>query len=317
MVLISDPLEAADSGGGEEAVRVLFLGVDGVMISRSTQRNVYQRISERQQYGLRVTPDRSARLALGVLLGLTGAKVCLASSWLWHTLKDGTSGADLSIQRLALQGDQWHSPPTVFDPKGDRQAFNREHGRNPDYSSMPLLIRTMLDDLTGRGVDVQGWAFVDDDPYDLFRYDKSLRRNFVKVDSDKGFDITTAMEACRRMGVPLKSETLPNLHKYRQEWWNLRSEDLMNEGEETRPDPNGPQTALDESIGIIDLDLMEIGHRIRERRKRFGLTVVDLASALKVSFGTIDEIERGSSAVSIGDMMRAARTVGVDFVAKE
>ena len=54
-----------------------------------------------------------------------------------------------------------------------------------------------------------------------------------------------------------------------------------------------------------------IGHRIRERRRRLGISQAGLAEAVGVTFQQIQKYERGANRVSASMLTRIARTLNV------
>lgn len=60
-----------------------------------------------------------------------------------------------------------------------------------------------------------------------------------------------------------------------------------------------------------------LGHQIRMARQERALTVAELAARAGVSERTISQIERGSNAVSIGNVFNAAVSVGLPLFGAE
>lgn len=66
--------------------------------------------------------------------------------------------------------------------------------------------------------------------------------------------------------------------------------------------------------GHLDRDFLhEVGSRIRERRKKQGLTVQHLAERAGISRRLLTQIEHGQANPSLVSMTRLARQLGVDF----
>lgn len=209
--------------GDGAPLRVLFLDMDGVMISISAQRDRERHLEDRARYGHAVTPDRSARLALDFLLQLTGAKVCLASAWAWHKFLDGTPGLDHAIEQLQLEPDQWFEPRSFYDPAADREAFRETMWRDPEHQHKGFLIHNTL---ANAALDRQiaGWALVDDD-FGGILFDKMKGRGLVKVEQFMGLDIPAALNAARTMRVEISEQVLDQARELQRAWKALRDED--------------------------------------------------------------------------------------------
>lgn len=58
-----------------------------------------------------------------------------------------------------------------------------------------------------------------------------------------------------------------------------------------------------------------IGHEVRARRKKLGLTVADLASATDISLGMLSKIENGNTSPSLTTLQALARALGMPLTA--
>lgn len=217
-----------------QPLRVLFLDMDGVMISNTAQRDLDRYQSDRAKYGHAVTIDRSARLALDFLLQLTGARVCLATGWAWHTFRgvtpgvpgfnDVTPGLGLAIERLQLELEQWFDWKSVFEPARHRDKFFARMQRHPRHDDKGLLIRETLASAEERGLKVESWALVDDD-FGGVLFDNMKGRGIVKVDGYVGLDVPAALAAAREMGVGIGQQDLEKARSLQKQWRTLRDED--------------------------------------------------------------------------------------------
>jgi len=86
-----------------QAARVLFLDMDGVMISDVGMKCLPANREDVRAHGY----SASALFALEMLLARTGARICLATTWLWSDFKDGTPGLEMAICKLSLPDDRY------------------------------------------------------------------------------------------------------------------------------------------------------------------------------------------------------------------
>src|SRR5258708_8078605 len=56
-----------------------------------------------------------------------------------------------------------------------------------------------------------------------------------------------------------------------------------------------------------------LGREMRNRRKRRGLTILDLAAAIGKSTGYVSQVERNRSAPSVADLQKVATALGVQM----
>jgi len=195
-----------------------------VMISNPAQRDLDRYQSDRAKYGHAVTIDRSARLAFDFLLQITGAKVCLATGWAWHTFYKTTPGLGLAIEQLQLEPGQWFDRKSVFEPERHQARFFELMQRHPRHEDKGLLIRETLAAASERGLEVEGWALLDDDFGDAL-FDKMKGRGIVKVDGNVGLDVPAALTAARKMGVEIGEQDLDQARSLQKQWKFLRDQD--------------------------------------------------------------------------------------------
>ena len=58
-------------------------------------------------------------------------KVCLATSWLWHTFRDDSFTQDVAVERLRLREGQWFDPPAIYEMRVSEAAYLERHGHLP------------------------------------------------------------------------------------------------------------------------------------------------------------------------------------------
>jgi len=205
-------------------LRVIFLDIDGVMITEPAREQFEKHRADRARYGIAVEPDRASRFILEKMMDLLDVKVCLATTWLWHTLRDDSFAQDAAVERLRLRDDQWFDPPAIYDMRVTEKAYLDRYGRLPVYGSKYTLIADVLHAAKDRGRPVDGWAFVDDDPGKLFETRDFHIPNFVRVDPRLGLRVNTINQVAKKMKVDL-SDRLTELLDIRERWVEIRQED--------------------------------------------------------------------------------------------
>lgn len=60
-------------------------------------------------------------------------------------------------------------------------------------------------------------------------------------------------------------------------------------------------------------DALDLGGRIRERRRRLGLTQIDLAGVARVTPRLIGELERGKATARVDGVLRVLAALGLDL----
>ena len=64
---------------------------------------------------------------------------------------------------------------------------------------------------------------------------------------------------------------------------------------------------------VVTNSPLEIGQNIRERRKKLGYTLEDVALANNCSIRFLSELERGKPGAGIGKIIQIANSIGLDF----
>src|SRR5262245_23373838 len=85
----------------------------------------------------------------------------------------------------------------------------------------------------------------------------------------------------------------------------------------TRPTPGGLRRdagagARSSGRSVLDSDALALGTRIRERRRRLGLSLVRLAEVTELSHPFLSQVERGHARPSITSLQRIASALDVE-----